>query len=558
MRNKSKKTILSIVFIVFVMIVFAKNSIAIQGSKWIVTMIGPEELIIPKDSKDTNFKFNVKLQEKSMPKLNIKVEYYNKNNIVLKNKTNEFIVEDTSIVHLTGKNAIDTYGLQEGNYTIVMTIQVQEYQKEIKVPLKVVPKLTHIKLKLKNNFEKDYSINETQPVIIPVTVYGVGTDKKEYPLNDELLEIQAYFMEHMNLPLYNRSGTYYLTLDVKDLEMVPDEYEITFQAKKYEDETKETIQYEAKASTNLSIVKGIKSIDFDTDKIEVEKGKEKKIDLQVTPSDATKENVKWTSNNEEVAMVKEGTIKAMNIGSTIVTAMVADKKAEILVIVKPIIYIDDMNIKDIINSLTDPNQVQINFETQKDLLLNQEILTVLNYHREKNLSILVKDEHKTRYSWTFHGTDISKDEFSDIALKIGTSLEAPNLIKNNGEEKIKEDVLYINFEHEGEIPCDVDIGVYVGDKFKVKDKVRLYYYNSDNQQLEFKNKDLEVNAEGMISFSIDHCSTYVISQKPLLPEKGTTVTFVLITSLCVVAIFLSVYFIHKKKRKQCNNFYKYQ
>lgn len=539
---------LTMLFFTIMILTFVKINVnAVQTNSLNITTIGLEKLTVSQNIKDNNLKFNIKSDFiDEIKSIKVKVEYYTDKNVLLNNKTNEFIVQNSTVVELSGKNAIDTSNLKEGDYTIVITFNVDDKQEIKNISLKVVPAFRNIILKVEDNFKKDYTHGNTQPVIIPVKAYGIDIDGNEYQIIDDLLEIEATFCNTMSLKLWNNNGIYTLSLNCADLDMSVGEYEIVFTARKYEDINKTNILYEATKSTKLSIIKSVSSISFKNDKIEIEKGKNKKLDLQISPKDAQKSEIKWISQNENIAMVEDGEVTGINIGSTIISVEIDGKIADILVIVKPTVLIEDINIKDIIDSLDDQNQGKITLETNKNLSINQEILLALGINRQKDLLIVCKEDDKVKYSWTFHGTYIKDKNFYNIPLEINTSTNAPENIKGDLERKINNDVMYLNFKNEGEIPCDVDISVYVGDKYNSGDKVLLYYYNEESKELELKSKKLVVNDNGMITFEIDHCSTYVVSDKILF--KNNTIKYI-ITIASILLITIIIYYIIKRKKR---------
>lgn len=549
----NKKIIKISILFMIIMTLTLGNIIASQSDSLIITTIGLDKLTIPKNVKDNNLKFNVKLNGKDTSEdINVKVEYYTNSNYIIEEKTNEFIVKDSTIVELSNTNAIDTFNLKEGDYKVNITFTVGSYSKIIKIPLKVVPEFESIYLKVDDSFKKDYTHGKEQPVIIPVRAYGVDANNNEHLINDELLEIKADFSKTMSLSLWNNNGVYYLSLDCNKLDMEVGEYEIIFTAKQYESLDRNKVKYETTVTTNLSIIKSVSSISFKSNTMEIEKGKTQKLEIKISPQDALKGEIEWLSEDENIVTVDNGNITGVNIGSTIISAKLEGLVAEILVSVKPICFIEEINIKDVIDSLEDQNQGEVRFETNNNIVMNQEILEVLGKNRQKDVSVIYKNEGKVKYVWTFHGTYIMDKKITNIPLEINTSTDAPEQIKDDMIKKDVQDVMYLNFKNEGEIPCYVDISVYVGDKYKPGDKVLLYHYNVENKELELKSKRLVVNEDGMITFEIDHCSTYVVSSRALF--KNNTIMYIVFSIAFIGVIFCVFYFIKKKKAKL--NYYK--
>lgn len=532
----NKKIIKISILFMIIMTLTLGNIIASQSDSLIITTIGLDKLTIPKNVKDNNLKFNVKLNGKDTSEdINVKVEYYTNSNYIIEEKTNEFIVKDSTIVELSNTNAIDTFNLKEGDYKVNITFTVGSYSKIIKIPLKVVPEFESIYLKVDDSFKKDYTHGKEQPVIIPVRAYGVDANNNEYLINDELLEIKADFSKTMSLSLWNNNGVYYLSLDCNKLDMEVGEYEIIFTAKQYESLDRNKVKYETTATTNLSIIKSVSSISFKSNTMEIEKGKTQKLEIKISPQDALKGEIEWLSEDENIVTVDNGNITGINIGSAIISAKLEGLVVEILVSVKPICFIEEINIKDVIDSLEDQNQGEVRFETNNNIVMNQEILEVLGKNRQKDVSVIYKNEGKVKYVWTFHGTYIMDKKITNIPLEINTSTDAPEQIKDDMIKKDVQDVMYLNFKNEGEIPCYVDISVYVGDKYKPGDKVLLYHYNVENKELELKSKRLVVNEDGMITFEIDHCSTYVVSSRALF--KNNTIMYIVFSIAFIGVIF---------------------
>ena len=76
----------------------------------------------------------------------------------------------------------------------------------------------------------------------------------------------------------------------------------------------------------------VQSVSFDSTDITIALGKELTLTAKITPSNATVQDITWTSSNEEVVTVDEnGKITTLTTGQTIIRATVEDKYAEVLV-----------------------------------------------------------------------------------------------------------------------------------------------------------------------------------------------------------------------------------
>ena len=68
----------------------------------------------------------------------------------------------------------------------------------------------------------------------------------------------------------------------------------------------------------------VTGISFESDTLNVEKGKTSTINAIIAPTDATKKGITWTSDNEKVATVSNGTVKGVSEGTATITATTKD------------------------------------------------------------------------------------------------------------------------------------------------------------------------------------------------------------------------------------------
>ena len=171
-----------------------------------------------------------------------------------------------------------------------------------------------------------------------------------------------------------------------------------------------------------------------------------------------------------------------------------------------------------------PEEVLHNDNAAMNLVLEAEVLEAAK-DSEKNLTVSIKGaDEKELYSWTFQ-----KDEFTtsskkitdvNLFLKVNDTKDYPAFAENQEEGK---DVhgLVISFGHEGVLPCQASVRIYVGDQadITVGSKIYLYHYNKETDKLETLpyGSSYIVDEDGYITMNILHCSDYV-----LLQEKATS------------------------------------
>lgn len=140
--------------------------------------------------------------------------------------------------------------------------------------------------------------------------------------------------------------------------------------------------------------------------------------------------------------------------------------------------------------------------------VEKDVFKCLKDNDDKTLTLEGDD-----YSWTFDGDDI--DNVSEMDSKLDTTIEttSPNAseIKNilNGASVVN---LYFNYD--GKLPGKAKIEVNIGSKYNGKN-MYVYYYNKNTKSLELVSSDAKVK-DDKISFTITHCSDYVLSETPLL------------------------------------------
>lgn len=186
------------------------------------------------------------------------------------------------------------------------------------------------------------------------------------------------------------------------------------------------------------------------------------------------------------------------------------------------------------------------------------------------------DNNKLSYSWTMYDVD-----GNPIELNIDTNI---GIDSSDNEEKIKSllpsnlsdldnRIKIISFAHEGELNGVAKVSIYVADKFKPGEILRLYYFNPIEEELEVEPIDLTagfydilVDEDGYVTLTLTHCSEYVLTdlsaakiidsvdQKSVKESKLNAKNFYLIVSIvgiCILFIVLvTVCILFKNKNKK--------
>jgi len=184
----------------------------------------------------------------------------------------------------------------------------------------------------------------------------------------------------------------------------------------------------------------------------------------------------------------------------------------------------------ILSQISNDEVTRVNITvTIPDALLNNDNPNRTDIHLDSNLleelkkegkdaTILVKDETgRERYSWTFSGEELnsSDKELTDVNLSLSvTNLTDNDRIQLQGENVDAGQGMVVNFGHEGVLPGQATVRIYVGDREGITagEKIYLYHYNPDSGKLETLpySSSYVVDKDGYITINLLHCSDYVI------------------------------------------------
>lgn len=203
-----------------------------------------------------------------------------------------------------------------------------------------------------------------------------------------------------------------------------------------------------------------------------------------------------------------------------------------------------ITLKDLETTLekTTAKEIVVEIKDENTTLENKMLQAIKN--SKKKVLINNYNENIINYTWFFDGSKIEKTEPIETTIKFNSdNVEEINKLTNYA------DSIYLNFLHNGELPKNTKIKIYVGDKYKNYDRVNLYYYNQTENRMDTIKTELEV-LEGYVEFDIEHCSEYIITKAILNTE--TPLNWFMIISIIefVVILGLICYTILFKKRKR--------
>lgn len=162
----------------------------------------------------------------------------------------------------------------------------------------------------------------------------------------------------------------------------------------------------------------------------------------------------------------------------------------------------------------------------------------------KNKVMFIKDNKgKFNYSWSFD-KDNYKDEDFSFDMKITNKTLYKNEIDNIINKSMKKE--FVSFNYHGSLPSKATIKIKTS-KFKDGDRLNLYYYNDETNEIE-KIEDNIMVMDGYVSFDINHCSDYFLSLSIVKEASGEKNSngIIIIGMICVIVALVG-YTIFKNK-----------
>lgn len=160
-------------------------------------------------------------------------------------------------------------------------------------------------------------------------------------------------------------------------------------------------------------------------------------------------------------------------------------------------------------------------------------------------------ERNLSYSWQFEkdpNQNISVEDSlfitEDLRLSIDSNTSGANTITNRVDQK----KLIISFDYHGALPLKTTVKINVSDRFKNGDSLYLYYYNPENNEIEYIMHNVEVK-DGYAEFQIEHCSDYFLTAAVVndAVNNPESVNYIIIGLVVIVFILVAVTLIQSKK-----------
>lgn len=188
----------------------------------------------------------------------------------------------------------------------------------------------------------------------------------------------------------------------------------------------------------------------------------------------------------------------------------------------------------------------------EDIIATNEVVNITKTITSDSVIYNVIDnQKKLSYSWTFEkNEEINKALKQNMEIDVNLNLKVlDNLLGNELDQKVtNEDKLIISFEHHGTLPSKATIKLDVRDKYKDGERLYLYYYNEEENQIDFIENGLVVK-NGIVEFSIEHCSNYLLTASIVQDAVGNpkNINLIIIVMVVVIIVLIGATLFQNKK-----------
>jgi len=160
-------------------------------------------------------------------------------------------------------------------------------------------------------------------------------------------------------------------------------------------------------------------------------------------------------------------------------------------------------------------------------------------------------ERNLSYSWQFEkekNQNISVEDSLYITEDLRLSIDSKTSGADKIEDKVDQKKLIISFDYHGALPLKTTVKINVANRFKNGESLYLYYYNPENDNIEYITHNVVVK-DGFVEFQIEHCSDYFLTAAVVndAVNNPESVNYIIIGLIAVVFILIAVTLIQSKK-----------
>lgn len=264
-------------------------------------------------------------------------------------------------------------------------------------------------------------------------------------------------------------------------------------------------------------------------------------------SDVTSVNIKAIAEDSKAKVTGDGKHE-LNIGDNTIELVITSEAGEqnkivIKVTRKDAYYLDDLDTVLNDNSITD-----ISIKINSDTVISKEDIEKIK-NSKKAVKFYRYNDDKVLYDFIIYGSKIDDlNDFNTTLLFESDNVEDISKLSNYA------DGMYVNIKGDY-IPKGARLKVYVGNKYKDKDYLNVYYYDKTNNKLISISKDLKI-IDGYIEFDVEKTGDYFITRslinsgtKSVNSSNNIYVIFIIIALISLLVSMFILYIILKRKNK---------
>lgn len=192
-------------------------------------------------------------------------------------------------------------------------------------------------------------------------------------------------------------------------------------------------------------------------------------------------------------------------------------------------------------------------KVQSKDLLSQDTLMHISKTRTKDETIyeVIDNSKNLTYSWTFPNNEEFKKSLKDnMEIDMDLGLQLMTNVKNKDIDNLvsNEDKLIISFNHHGALPTKAKILLDVSEKYKDGERLYLYYYNEEAEQIEYIEDGIIVK-NGKVEFEITHCSKYLLTASIVQDAVNNpkNINIIIIVMVIVIIVLIGATLFQNKK-----------
>lgn len=268
----------------------------------------------------------------------------------------------------------------------------------------------------------------------------------------------------------------------------------------------------------------------------------------IVSNDVTSINVNATAEDVKAKVSGVGRHELKVGENTITVVITAENQSKNNITIK-VTRKDGYYLTDLDKELQDDSKDELDIVISNDSKISNDNLEKIKNSGKKVKFNYFDENKKVLYSWIIEGSKINNlNEFVTTIVYDSENVEKISELSNYA------DGIYVNFKHEGNLPNNTKIKLYVGDKFKNNNLLNIYHYAGDSLKLV---KDKVTVVDGYIEFELEHCSEYLVTRSMLNKKSEESkssidISWIIVGVEFIVIIVLGILLLNKNKYKSKN------